>query len=127
MAQDSAHPSPPPGVAQQVLDPAALRELREGSEDFFREITELFCQEAPAQIERIVRALGSGDMALVKREAHSLKGSSLSMGARGISALCLQLEEAAKQDARARSLELASDLKAEFERVREALQLELKR
>ncbi len=127
MAADSAHPSPSPDGAEQVLDPAALRELRSGGEDFLREITDLFCSETPAQIGRIERALKSGDLDSVRHEAHSLKGSSLSMGARRISALCVQIEEAVKQNAAARAVTLASDLGAEFQRFRDALQVELKR
>lgn len=127
MPADSIHPSPSNGGAEPVLDPAAIGELRAGGDEFFREIADLFCSETPAQIGRIGRALQSGELDAVRREAHSLKGSSLSMGARRISALCIAIEEAAKQDATARALKFASDLSVAFERVREALQAELKR
>lgn len=127
MAADSAHPSPSTQTAQAVLDPGALRELRNGGDDFLREIADLFCSETPAQIARIGRALEAGDLDAVKREAHSLKGASLSMGARGISALSIEIEEQAKQRAVPRAVALVAKLVEEFARVQTALEIELKR
>ncbi|MEA3209790.1 MAG: hypothetical protein QOE70_2847 [Chthoniobacter sp.] len=80
-----------------------------------------FLEETPIQIERLREACGQNHAEHVRREAHTLRGASLNLGAHGIAALCRRLET--------EPLDLGSELPAqlfvEFERVCPEIEREL--
>jgi HPt (histidine-containing phosphotransfer) domain-containing protein len=69
-------------------------------------------------------ALKSGDASSVERVAHTLKGSSGSMGARGMAELCAKLQDVGASSDLSRASLLLERLEAEFDRVRSALKAE---
>lgn len=58
-------------------------------------ISDLFClfvEDSAARLQILSRACHDGDFRIVRAQAHSLKGSSLQIGAAGLGALCAALE-----------------------------------
>ena len=64
-----------------------------GGPDFVAALIDQYLQEAAVQIATIADAAERLDWPRVKSTAHSLKGSSLVMGALRLAALCAQLED----------------------------------
>ncbi|HEY9698250.1 MAG TPA: response regulator [Trichocoleus sp.] len=78
-----------------VLDLAALAEIREIAGDdplVFVQIVDCYLEEAPQLIARIREALDQNNPMLLCRAAHTLKSSSLSLGAVVLSRYCEELE-----------------------------------
>lgn len=106
---------------EEVIDPvviAGLRQLRiPGRPDPLVELIDLFLQEAPMQIQSLEAAVKENDQTSLVRTlsaASALKGSASNVGARGLAALCEEIE----QTARGWSL---SDVQPLLERAREVL------
>jgi HPt (histidine-containing phosphotransfer) domain-containing protein len=101
-----------------VLDMRILAELRElGGEDdpgLIAELIDIFLSDAPQRLQDISRGLTSGDLATVERAAHTLKSSSANIGAIGLSRICREME----QNARERKLDAIQPL---FARSRQAM------
>jgi HPt (histidine-containing phosphotransfer) domain-containing protein len=86
-----------------------------------------FLQEADAKVEALREAARSQDGVAVKATAHSLKGSSLIMGAKRLASLCTRLEEGlADTTAGVIAPTLMSAVNAELMRVRRAFAAERK-
>ncbi len=58
----------------------------------FAELANLFRTDSPERINTLYRAVAAGDAKQVAKGAHALSGSSASIGATGLSALCKELE-----------------------------------
>jgi CheY-like chemotaxis protein len=116
---------------EQTLDPAVMAAFREagpaGSADFTLMLIDQFLQEADAKVEALREAARGQDAPGVKATAHSLKGSSLIMGARRLASLCTRLEEGlADTTAGVIAPALMSAVSAELVRVRRAFAAERK-
>jgi PAS domain S-box-containing protein len=105
------------------LDGARLAELqglgRAVGRDVLSELTTAF--QSLTHVTEIRSALARGDWPLLRRSAHSLKGSSALLGAMGLSAICGELEQ---MPPNTRAEALASSLTAlerEYRRVVSAL------
>jgi len=73
---------------------ARLLELeRETDSEFVIELIDIYINETPKQIQAIAAALTTQTFAPLMIAAHTLKGSSLNLGAKQLGALCLKLEE----------------------------------
>ena len=80
---------PPP------VDLAELHELTDGDADFQRELIDVFIASGDSTLAALRDALGAGDLAAVRRHAHSLKGASANLRARALAARALAVEDAA--------------------------------
>ena len=106
--------SRPASPAASLLDESVLDELRElppaEGVSLLRELVDLYLECAPERLEQL-RA-SPDDPAQIKMHAHTLRGMSMSLGAREVAARCLRLEHAAAAgnltDAPAAIAELAS-------------------
>ena len=82
--------------AGEAVDMAALLSLEaaqvEGEPDLIVELIELYAEDTPRRVMAIRGALARRDWAALQRAAHGLKGSSASLGARRVAALCDDLE-----------------------------------
>jgi HPt (histidine-containing phosphotransfer) domain-containing protein len=71
-----------------------LQELeRETDTEFVIELIDIYLNETPKQIQAITAALTAQAFPALMITAHTLKGSSLNLGANQLGALCLKLEE----------------------------------
>lgn len=96
-AAASAHDTTASGPdATQTLDRRVIAEFRQatpaGAPDFMPALIEQFSNEAASQVETLRDAQRRLDGRAVKATAHSLKGSSLTMGAGRLAALCAEIE-----------------------------------
>jgi two-component system, sensor histidine kinase and response regulator len=107
---------------------ASLRELQqEGEPDFVGELIELFLHDAPPQLAALRDAIEEEDADSVELIAHTLKGSSGSMGAKKMAEICAELQNVGASGDPARAPRLFERLEEEFGRVRPALEAELAR
>ncbi|MFP5246165.1 MAG: response regulator, partial [Thermoanaerobaculia bacterium] len=99
---------PPPALDANVI--AGLRDLAGGSDDFLKDIAQIYLEDAPQRIAAIRNAFATGDAAGVAEAAHALKSSSGNVGAEGVRKVCAELEEAGRagklDEAKIRQLEV---------------------
>jgi two-component system, sensor histidine kinase and response regulator len=85
---------------------------------FFPRLLEIFRQDAIEHLAVLHSAIAGGETTQLGREAHALKGASLTIGAKGMAVICRQLENLGT----AQTLEGASaalaQLDDEFDRVK---------
>lgn len=116
---------------EEVLDQsvlATLRELQEeGEPDILEEVGGLFLKHAPDKISAIEKAAAEGDAKGLQTAAHSLKSSSAYVGAMKLSAMSKELEMMGRSGSIEGSTEKSKSLKAEFQRVKAALESEMNR
>ena len=117
-----------PGT-DETLDRSVLAAFHEadapGSSDFTRMLIDQFLRDAASQVEMLKDAARRSDAPSLEATAHSLRGSSMTMGARRLGGLCAQMEgHAAGKTGGVAAEVLLADLDREFTRVRDALALE---
>jgi CheY-like chemotaxis protein/HPt (histidine-containing phosphotransfer) domain-containing protein len=127
----SAQATSAPGqAANETLDRRVIAQFREidtpGAPDFSLMLIDEFIKEAASQLELLRDARQRQDVRALKATAHSLKGSSMTMGARRLATLCTQMETHADRHPGAVTSALMTDLDQEFVKVREALEAERK-
>ncbi len=112
-----------------AVDPEIIEQLRfledEDQPNVVSELLSLFIAHAPPKLEALREALDNGDLAALKWVAHSLKGSSANVGARGMQQICDQLEHQIAPDALASARSLVSTLTDEFTIVEQALRAQM--
>ena len=117
-----------PPTFQETLDRSVLGQFREADTsalpDFARALIEQFVEEAESQVEMLRNAGQRGDERAFKSAAHCLKGSSLTMGAMRLGALCARMEAHAADCPGVGAADLMLELDQEFLEVRNALAAE---
>ena len=115
------------GAATQAIDPVVLASLDEawdeGEADLVVELIDLYLGDAPQWVKAMRTAAAENDATLLKRAAHTLKGSSGSLGVRQVAEVCGMLELNCSGSA-ARVDELLQLLDREFDTARAALAAE---
>jgi HPt (histidine-containing phosphotransfer) domain-containing protein len=107
---------------------AALRQLQDsGESSIFEELIGLYLEDTPTRLVALREAVEARRADTVKTIAHTLKGSSGSMGAQGMSAICAELEDVDASGDLSKVPRLLERLEEEFGRVRAALETELAR
>ena len=104
-----------------VLDESVLAELRTLGPDVVVEILDLFVVDVPSRLVKLQRAIDQRLPDDVLREAHSLKGSALAIGASRLALLCAAIERDAREGQLDQAVRRSSKLEAEFAEVRQAL------
>jgi PAS domain S-box-containing protein len=79
------------------IDRAYLAEISGGDAEFETELLEVYLSSAPLVLEDLRTAVAQQDMSSIYSCAHTLKGSSRSIGANQFAQLCERLEMAAKE------------------------------
>jgi DNA-binding NarL/FixJ family response regulator len=105
-----------------TLDLAVIDGFREaGAPDFTRRLIDQFIREAGAQVGTLKEAAGRTDARALNATAHSLKGSSMIMGAARLAALCAQVEDQVTAVGGTVSAALMTEIDQELGRVQDAL------
>jgi HPt (histidine-containing phosphotransfer) domain-containing protein len=112
-------------AAQETLSLSVLDDLDtddDDSREFALSLMDAYGDEASSQVAVIRRARTSRDAGLLKTTLHSLKGSSLTMGALPLAGLCAGMEQrVATGSIDDLSPQLLTDIESEFTRVLAAL------
>jgi DNA-binding response OmpR family regulator len=111
--------------AGETLDRSVMARFRASSPTsgaaFAAMLIDGFVEEASALVHTLGRAQLESDWRALKNTAHSLKGSSMTIGATKLAALCTEMED---QHAGTLNAELMTAIDQEFGNVRAALALE---
>jgi CheY-like chemotaxis protein/HPt (histidine-containing phosphotransfer) domain-containing protein len=118
-----------PAEPAAMIDWSMLNDLRglqaEGEADFALEMIGLYLENAPQLIDTIRQSMMAGDAPVLQRSAHTLKGSSASLGAQRVATLCGDLEKLGREGTVAGGDVLLAEVEQEFDRVRTAFQAQL--
>jgi CheY-like chemotaxis protein/HPt (histidine-containing phosphotransfer) domain-containing protein len=117
-------PKPATGLAEKMLDPAALGILAAniyGDPEMLAALLEVFFEEAPKLVANLNQSLGRDDAPGVQLAAHSLKSNGQTFGATTLVQLCRELEAAAKAGNLDNAAQNIAKIKAEFEVVKDVL------
>ena len=110
------------------LDRSVLQGLRdlqaEGEPDFLTELIDLFLEDSAILIDEMKMGLDQVDMAMVRQGAHTLKGSSGSLGAGRLAKLCVDIEAQSRDGLFDSMKDTFQSLEAEYGIVREYLRRE---
>lgn len=129
------HSSPPAEIlegaqdSEPVLDPTVLETLRvladAGDPDPVRDLIRTYLAETHTRVQDLEHAVKQEDGPVTRALAHLIRGSSSSLGAGRLAGVARRIEELAKQNEFSGALQEMGSLRAEFERVQEAFQIEL--
>lgn len=82
--------------SRELFDALGALDNLDGNIVLLKEVTDLFLEKAPQQIQKMKDAFSCGDASLLERHAHTLKGGSSNIGASKFSDEAFHLELAAK-------------------------------
>ncbi len=120
----ASSPQPP-----APLDAKALQAIRDmvgkNGEAVFKEVIEAYLEEAPKLVQVIGNAIAQKNAHQLNRAAHTLKSSSAIFGATRLSNLCKELEVMGRAVTIEDGETKKSQIEAEYETVKAALQVEL--
>jgi HPt (histidine-containing phosphotransfer) domain-containing protein len=104
-----------------MLDQEAVNELRMVMGEGFTALIDAFETDSHRRLASLRAALASADGDAAREAAHSLKGSSLNIGARVLAAAALAAEQAAREDRLDEVAALLGDIEAALAAVLPAL------
>ena len=112
-------------ITDQTLSNPLLHRLQELEQEtdfeFVSELIDIYVTEAPKQIQAMTAALIAQTFPTLMITAHTLKGSSLNLGARQLGALCLKLEELGRAGKPIPEGTSTSEIEKEYENVKTML------
>lgn len=123
-------PAPPggDGAAPEAVDMAVFRAFKEiqaeDEPDLIVELINLYLKDAPVKLASMQEAVAEENVGSLGRAAHSLRGSSASIGAGHVAALCEKLE---RVDSTGQAAAIIDRLEQESEGARQALAAERRR
>jgi signal transduction histidine kinase/ligand-binding sensor domain-containing protein/FixJ family two-component response regulator len=124
-----AAPAEAPGPAKAgSLSKETLSRIMElergGRGGFLKRVARIFIDTSGRQIDAILAAVASGDLATARAQCHSLKSAAAHVGADALARLAVELERAAIAKDAARAAFLAEGLRAAGDAAANALQTE---
>ncbi len=100
------------------IDREYLKEISGGDVEFEQDLIHTFLESAPALIESFRSASESADSTAARHAAHTLKGSSRSVGAVAFANVCEEAEKAARAEEIEACRQLAGSIESAFEALR---------
>jgi two-component system sensor histidine kinase/response regulator len=104
-----------------MINPQTLEELKslddDGSNATLKELINLYLSSTPQKITRMEDFLQSQDYVALKKEAHSLRSSSLSLGAELMGELSSKIEYAAPSASAQDFMAVMEEVKKEFQSI----------
>ena len=118
-----------PEVNNGALDRTALDNIlglgKSGGAALLRRVIEIYLKNAPELIAAMNNAVGASDLAALGKAAHSLKSSSMNLGAARLAGICREIEATARSNSPESAARLAAAAEAEYIRVKALLREEL--
>ena len=103
-----------------------LRYLQDEEHDYLSELLVTYLDSTPKLLDTLRAAIAGSDVSVTQRAAHTLKGSSASLGATTLTAHCTELEMLARAGTLTGAAEWLQKIENEYVRVKRALEMELK-
>jgi HPt (histidine-containing phosphotransfer) domain-containing protein len=114
--------------SQRALCKNTLQGLRELGSDigasFFPELLDTFERDSVERLAVLRSAIAAGEAGRLVKEAHALKGASLTIGALGMAKICQHLENLGIAQNMEGGLEQLARLHREFDRVKTEIEQE---
>ncbi|PWV58453.1 hybrid sensor histidine kinase/response regulator [Plasticicumulans acidivorans] len=112
-ATEAPPSTPAPTALAPVVDPAVLDQLEADTDrEVLTRIVNLFVDEARGRLDAIDTALASEDWVRLQREAHTLKSSAGTFGAKQLQSHARRLNDACRENDRATARELAQSIRS---------------
>ena len=99
------------------FDYGQLEAITGGDVEFEVEILQEYLASVPREVEKLSAAIAAGDSKTTGSVAHALKGASATIGAKGLAATALVIEQAGKKGDTALATGALAGLVSEFEEV----------
>ena len=109
-------------MSSNSIDLDTLNELKEIMEDEFTELVTVFISDGIKQINDLRQAIAVSDDKLIRRIAHTIKGSSSNLGINGLSELSKTLEYKAADNQLNDAEDLLQKINDEYEAVKKTLE-----
>jgi signal transduction histidine kinase/DNA-binding response OmpR family regulator len=123
-AADPVPPTPPDALDRKALD--SLREIeRQGATGLVAKAVGLYLRTAPNLVQTVNTAAAARDIAELARAAHTLKSSSLNIGAARVGEIAKKIELGARAEPPDVASELVRELTAAYTRAETLLQAEI--
>ncbi len=87
--------------------------------EFFKELIEMFLEDAPERLDTIHRSIQDANAEEVSREAHGIKGAAANLSANQIRDIAREMESAGKDGDLSALTSLFQELRREFDRLAE--------
>lgn len=115
-------------IDTQPIDIKVLQSFRKmvckNTRNIMAEMIDCYLEDSPQLLEEIAKAIAQKNAHLLRRAAHTLKSSSMTLGAINLSNFCKELEKIGQDGNTDIGLEKLPLIVAEYERVKVALQVE---
>ncbi|MEI8372541.1 MAG: response regulator [Planctomycetota bacterium] len=109
---------PTPEENKAVFNEEELLKRLMGDRSLGQTILHGFLEDIPQQIRALKDRLGEGDVPLVERQSHTIKGAAATVGAGSLREVAFAVEQASKAGELGRAAELVPRLEEEFERLK---------
>lgn len=96
------------------IDYAELSERLFGEDDLIKHLVEIFVEDNKDRISQLAQAINNHDLEQIKIDAHAIKGAALTVSAKKIAQLCLDIEEKVKNNILADIQEMYENIQNEF-------------
>jgi HPt (histidine-containing phosphotransfer) domain-containing protein len=103
------------------VDMKYLQEITDGEKDFEREISILFFEDTMKHLSGLKKAIDEENASTLEREAHTIKGAGLNIGANKLGELALALEKKGSSGSFEDAENMLVKLELEFQRVKDFL------
>ena len=113
--------NPTEGTPKDVLDTEKAIDMIGGDMELLKEILDIFVADLPRKLDDLRAGISTGDATLVKRAAHSLKGSSSNICAEGVRKIAADMEQLAGDGDLATAASKMPSLESELARLKEAI------
>ena len=114
-AVENNKPNAPPN---SPVDIKYLQEITGGEKEFEHEITALFLEDTRKRLSGLKKAIDEEKASELEREAHTIKGAGLNIGAYKLGEFALALEKKGRSDSFEDTQNMLADLETEFQRVK---------
>jgi HPt (histidine-containing phosphotransfer) domain-containing protein len=104
------------------LDKERLLEAGMGDPEFIRELATMMLDDGEQRLVRLHAALQAEDWEVAGREAHSLKGAALNVGAEELAKLCAVVDDALRHLHRTITISEVQSIDDEFVAVKSEIQ-----
>jgi HPt (histidine-containing phosphotransfer) domain-containing protein len=123
----SSPSQPSESRSERIFDKEATLNRLAGDQELFLDMIDFFAEDGPALIAEIRAGFESGDIEVVGRGAHSLKGLSANFGAQHAVEAARAVEQSAKAGDMSQAMERSHDLEREVGRLTAALEMHSRR